>query len=143
MLNCFGFQCFSSQSLFWSVLVNRRKQKRSSPAWLWALLPLLLAAALVTEAAGQQPFFGDEPDSLYSAGINNAGPRNAGFTSEVWELHRQQRPASSDYQAQGWSKLLFIWGLATDRRLERTDCHPVLVPLLRHAGARLGLPRRP
>ena len=31
MLNCFGFQYFSSQSLFWSILVNRREQKRSRP----------------------------------------------------------------------------------------------------------------
>ena len=72
-------------------------------AWLWALLPLLLAAALVTKQLDNTAFFGDEPVSLYSAGINNAGPRNL---AEVWEFVADTRPN----QTQGWSKLLFIQG---------------------------------
>ena len=72
-------------------------------AWLWALLPLLLAAALVTKQLDNRAFFGDEPDSLYSAGINNAGPRTL---AEVWEFIAETHPT----QTQGWSKLLFIWG---------------------------------
>ncbi len=70
---------------------------------MWALLPLLLAAALVTKQLDNKAFFGDEPDSLYSTGINNAGPRNL---AEVWEFVADTRPN----QAQGWSILLFIWG---------------------------------
>ena len=75
----------------------------SGRAWLWALLPLLLAAALVTKQLDNMAFFGDEPDSLYSAGINNAGPRNL---AEVWEFVADTRPN----QTQGWSILLFIQG---------------------------------
>ena len=75
----------------------------ASLAWLWALLPLLLAAALVTKQLDNMAFFGDEPDSLYAAGINNAGPRNL---AEVWEFIAEKDP----HQTQGWSILLFIWG---------------------------------
>ena len=70
---------------------------------MWALLPLLLAAALVTTQLDNKAFFGDEPASLYSAGINNAGPRNL---AEVWESIAEKRP----HQTQGWSILLFIQG---------------------------------
>ena len=72
-------------------------------AWLWALLPLLLAAALATKQLDNRAFFDDEKDSLYTAGINNAGPRNL---AEVWEFVVDTHPT----QTQGWSKLLFIWG---------------------------------
>ena len=72
-------------------------------AWLWALLPLLLAAALVTKQLDNKAFFGDEPDSLYAAGINDAGLRNL---AEVWEFITEKHPT----QTQGWSILLFIWG---------------------------------
>ena len=75
----------------------------ASLAWLWALLPLLLAAALVTTQLDNKAFIGDEADSLYSAGINNAGPRNL---AEVWEYIAEEDPVV----AQGWSMLLFIWG---------------------------------
>ena len=75
----------------------------ASLAWLWALLPLLLAAALVTKQLDNMAFFGDEPDSLYAAGINNAGPRSL---AEVWEFIAEKDPVV----AQGWSKLLFIQG---------------------------------
>ena len=75
----------------------------ASLAWLWALLPLLLAAALVTKQLDNKAFFGDEPDSLYAAGINDAGPRNL---AEVWEFITEKHPT----QTQGWSILLFIWG---------------------------------
>ena len=64
---------------------------------------LLLAAALATKQLDNRAFFDDEPDSLYTAGINNAGPRNL---AEVWEFVVDTHPT----QTQGWSKLLFIWG---------------------------------
>ena len=75
----------------------------ASLAWLWALLPLLLAAALVTKQLDNMAFFGDEPDLLYSAGINNAGPHSL---AEVWEFIAETHPTLT----QGWSILLFIWG---------------------------------
>ena len=75
----------------------------SRVSWLWALLPLLLAAAMVTKQLDNVAFFGDEKDSLYAASINNAGPRNL---AEVWEFIAEKDPVV----AQGWSKLLFIWG---------------------------------
>ena len=75
----------------------------ASLAWLWALLPLLLAAALVTKQLDNKAFFGDEMDSLYPAGINDAGPRNL---AEVWEFIAEKHPN----QTQGWPILLFIWG---------------------------------
>ncbi len=75
----------------------------TTTAWLWGLLPLLLAAALVTMQLDDMAFNGDEKDSLYAAGINNAGPRNL---AEVWEFIAETHPT----QTQGWSKLLFVWG---------------------------------
>ena len=72
-------------------------------AWLWALLPLLLAAALATKQLDNRAFFDDEKDSLYTAGINNAGPRNL---AEVWEFIAEKDP----HQTQGWTLLLFIQG---------------------------------
>ena len=75
----------------------------ASLAWLWALLPLLLAAALVTKQLDNKAFFGDEPDLLYAAGINNAGPRSL---AEVWDFIAEAHPTLT----QGWSILLFIWG---------------------------------
>ena len=75
----------------------------ASLAWLWALLPLLLAAALATKQLDNRAFFDDEKDSLYTAGINNAGPSNLG---EVWEFITEKDPD----QTQGWTLLLFIQG---------------------------------
>ncbi len=75
----------------------------SRVSWLWALLPLLLAAAMVTKQLDNVAFIGDEKDSLYAAGINNAGPRSL---AEVWEFIAENDP----HQTQGWSILLFIWG---------------------------------
>ena len=75
----------------------------ASLAWLWALLPLLLAAALVTKQLDNMAFFGDEPALLYSGGINNAGPRSL---AEVWEFIAETHPTLT----QGWSILLFIQG---------------------------------
>ncbi len=75
----------------------------TGPVWLWALLPLLLAAALVTMQLDNMAFNGDEKHSLYAAGINNAGPQTLG---EVWEFIAEKDPVV----AQGWSKLLYIWG---------------------------------
>ena len=70
---------------------------------MWALLPLLLAAALVTKQLDNKAFVGDEPALLYSAGINNAGPRSL---AEVWDFIAEIHPTLT----QGWSILLFIQG---------------------------------
>ena len=43
-------------------------------SWLWALLPLLLAAALVIPLLDVDAFNGDEPASLLAAGILRPGP---------------------------------------------------------------------
>ena len=64
----------------------------STTAWLWALLPLLLAAALVIPLLDVDAFSGDELLSLLATGIQPSG-------------------RSLDVnQAHGWPVLLFIWG---------------------------------
>ena len=100
---------------------------------MWALLPLLLAAALVTKQLDNMAFFGDEPASLYGAGINNAGPRTPGGSLGI------HRGNATRYQTQGWSKLLFIWGRIVGWS------EPAIRSLSLfggHAGPRMGLPRR-
>ena len=73
------------------------------PFWWLALAPLLLAAFLVAIQLDDYAFNGDEPDSLYTAGIYSSGP---GTLSEVWAFIEKTHPT----QTQGWSKLLFVWG---------------------------------
>ena len=43
-------------------------------AWLWALLPLLLAAALVAPVLGRHVFDVDEADTMIGAGARHLGP---------------------------------------------------------------------
>ena len=69
-------------------------------AWLWALLPLLLAATLATPLLDVDAFNGDEPASLLAAGILRNGPWSI---EEVWNN-------TPPRFAPGWSILLSIWG---------------------------------
>ena len=70
-------------------------------SWLWALLPLLLAAALVIPLLNVDVFTGDEPASLVAAGILRTDPFSI---ADVWQ-HTPPR------HAPGWPTLLSIWGL--------------------------------
>ena len=133
-LNCFSIENFcKSTSILERSCLQARALSVTGRAWLWALLPLLLAAALATKQLDNRAFFDDEPDSLYTAGINNAGPSNLG---EVWEFITEKDPRPDP----GLDATALHLG--THRWLERT-CHPGVVPFRRHAGARVGLPRRP
>ena len=71
----------------------------SCPVWLWALLPLLLAAALAIPLLDADPYNGDEPRYLYAAGVLSAGSRTL---AEVWD----NTPVR---HSPGWPMLLFIW----------------------------------
>ena len=68
--------------------------------WYWALLPLLLAAALVVPLLDVDTFNDDEPASLLAAGILRPGPWSI---ADVWD---QTAPR----HAPGWAMLLSIWG---------------------------------
>ncbi len=69
-------------------------------SWLWALLPLLLAAALAIPLLDVDAFNGDEPVSLVAAGILSSGPPSL---ADVWENTAPRHPP-------GWAMLLSIWG---------------------------------
>lgn len=73
------------------------------PFWWLALAPLLLAALLSSIQLDDNAFNRDEFKSLYSAGMYDSGPDTL---QEVWRHVEETRPN----QAQGWSKLLFVWG---------------------------------
>ena len=75
----------------------------TTTAWLWALLPLLLAAALTIPLLNVDAFNGDEPASVFSAGVHGSGPQSL---LEVWNYIEEYHAT----QTQGWSKLLFVWG---------------------------------
>ena len=70
---------------------------------MWALLPLLLAAALAIPLLGVGAFNGDEPSSLVAAGIVRSGP---------WSLEEVLSAVAlaSPEQALGWPLLLSAWG---------------------------------
>ena len=72
-------------------------------SWLWALFPLLLAAALATPLLDVDAFNGDEPASLIAAGVLRSGP---------WSLEEVLSPVAraSPEQALGWPLLLSAWG---------------------------------
>ena len=72
----------------------------SCPVWLWALLPLLLAAALTIPLLDVDAFNGDEPASLLAAGVLSPGSFSLAFLRD--NLHANQ--------AQGWPLLLAVWG---------------------------------
>ncbi len=67
---------------------------------MWALLPLLLAAALAIPLLDVDAFNGDEPASLLAAGILRTGSWSI---LDVWENTAPRHPP-------GWAVLLSIWG---------------------------------
>ena len=69
-------------------------------SWLWALLPLLLAAVLAIPLLDVDAFEGDEPASLIAAGILGSGPLSL---VDTWTR-------VSPRQALGWPMLLTVWG---------------------------------
>ena len=83
-----------------SISANR---STAGHAWLWSLLPLLLAAALAIPLLGVGAFNGDEPASLIAAGMLSSGPQSL---EEVWQFNENIDP----HEAYGWPLLLFIWG---------------------------------
>ena len=72
----------------------------TTTAWLWALLPLLFAATIVIPLLDVDAFSGDEPASLFAAGIRRPGPWSP---ADVWG---QTAPR----HAPGWAMLLSVWG---------------------------------
>ena len=75
----------------------------TTTSWLWALLPLLLAAALVIPALGDIALNGDEFASLVTAGVFRPGPL---YLVDVWNYITEEDPA----QALGWPLLFSVWG---------------------------------
>ena len=69
-------------------------------SWLWALLPILMATALIAPLLDVDAFNGDEPASLLAAGILRTGPWSI---EEVWNN-------TAPRHAPGWPMLLSIWG---------------------------------
>ena len=72
-------------------------------SWLWALFPLLLAAALAIPLLDVDAFNGDEPASLLAAGILRSGPWSV---EEVLSAVARRSPE----QALGWPLLVSVWG---------------------------------
>ncbi len=76
---------------------------KDCPAWVWTLLPLLLAAALSIPLLGNDAFTGDEPKTLFAAGVLSSGPQTpAGVLEVIAE--------KSSEQALGWPLLVFFQG---------------------------------
>ena len=73
------------------------------PVWLWALLPLLLAAALTIPLLNDDAFTGDEPKTLFVAGVLSSGPHTLAGVVDALAVR-------SPEQALGWPILVFIWG---------------------------------
>ena len=71
--------------------------------WLWALLPLLLAAALAIPFLDADAFNGDEPASLLAAGILH---EDTWTLADTWRFISESDP----HQAHGWALLLFFHG---------------------------------
>ena len=76
---------------------------KTSLSWLWALLPLLLAAALAIPLLDVDAFNGDEPASLKAAGVLLSVPSSL---AGIWNSIINVAP----HQAYGWPLLLAIWG---------------------------------
>ena len=77
--------------------------RTANHTWLWALLPLLLAAALAIPLLDVDAFHGDEPASLLAAGVLRSVPLSLEAT---WSFITNSDP----HQAYGWPALLAIWG---------------------------------
>ncbi len=85
-------------------MLHRKCEARTRRlSWLWALLPLLLAAVLAIPLLDVDAFTGDEPVSLVAAGILSSGPRSL---ADVWDFLAENDPRN----APGWPILLSVWG---------------------------------
>ena len=80
--------------------VHTRSTRHS---WMWALLPILLAAALSIPLLGVDAFNGDEPFSLVAAGIYHSGTYTL---ADIWSYMLANDPRN----APGWPILLSTWG---------------------------------
>ena len=80
--------------------LNIRTQR---PVWLWALLPLVLACALTVPLLNDDAFTGDEPKTLFVAGVLSSGPHTLSGVVDALAVR-------SPEQALGWPILVFIWG---------------------------------
>ena len=91
-------------------------------AWLWALLPLLLAAALTVTALGREVFDVDEAVTLISAGARHIGPYTVA----------EAAAASSRWPDQGWGMVVAysLWGRATGWSELAVRALPWLIGLL-------------
>ena len=104
----------------------------SRPSWLWALLPLLLAAALVAPILGRDVFDIDEAATMLNAGARHLGP----FTPA--EAVHTSVSRSPD---QAWGHVVVL-AVGAYRGLERAgDSQPALAHRIAHPC--LGLPYRP
>ena len=100
-------------------LTNSIHSRTQCPAWLWALLPLLLAAALSIPLLGDDAFTGDEPKTLFAAGVLSSGPHTlAGVLAAITE--------KSSEQALGWPFLVFVWGRLAGWSEPPSACCPSL-----------------
>ena len=83
--------------------LRERVARVSGPVWVWAILPLLLAAALVIPLLDADSFNGDEPSSLLAAGLLRIGEPHS--FQAVWDTIKELSPE----QALGWPMLLSLW----------------------------------
>ena len=84
-------------------LTTPLQARTQCPVWLWALLPLLLAAALTIPLLNDDAFTGDEPKTLFVAGVLSSGPNTLAGVVDALTVR-------SPEQALGWPILVFIWG---------------------------------
>ena len=83
--------------------LRTRASRSAQLIWLWALLPLLLAAGLIIPKMADDAFQFGEVASLRVAGALDSGPWSlANVWSSVAEI--------SSEQALGWPMLLSVWG---------------------------------
>ena len=92
----------------------------SCPVWLWALLALLLAAALTIPLLDVEGYNGDEQASLIAAGKLSSGPRTL---AEIWDN-------TSPRHSPGWPMLLFVWARGAGWQELATRTLALLVGLL-------------
>ena len=84
-------------------LTTPLQARTQRPVWLWALLPLLLAGALTIPLLNDDAFTGDEPKTLFVAGVLSSGPYTLAGVVDALAVR-------SPEQALGWPILVFIWG---------------------------------
>ena len=96
--------CYTaSQSETGVTLRKPFRNPASRLSWLWALLPLLLAAMLTIPLLDVDAFNADEPASLVAAGIHKP---NSVSLSDTWNYISRIGPTD----AHGWPLLLYFWG---------------------------------